>query len=213
MVLALGLTLFWSGRQRFEFNSFQATLFSVLEFASFVISIVALGWLGVGILIGVNLAAALVWSLILAAKKQSILVEAAVQSSDMTAEDADEIWQWMGTDKAFAVIRPLERADLIRALAKQARSPSEIRPMAKAVAQLSVIFDSEAGWLVPRFDQLLRLYGKSASDSEEVADMLVTATKQSATSFEDMLIAMIIAGGGSDGESDISGESQVAEAA
>jgi len=213
MVLALGLTLLWSGRQRFEFNSFQATLLSALEFASFVVSIVTLGWLGVGILVGVNLAAASVWSLILAAKKQSTLVQAAVQSSDMTAEDADGIWHWMGTDNAFAAIRPLERADLIRDLAKQARSPSEIRPMAKAVAQLSVIFDCEADWLVPHFDQLLRLYGKRASDSEEVADMLVTATKQSATTFEDMLIAMIIAGGGSDGEGETLGESQVAKAA
>jgi hypothetical protein len=60
---------------------------------------------------------------------------------------------------------------------------------------------------------MLLALGKRASDSEEVADMLVTATKQSATSFEDMLVAMIIAGGGSDGGGDLSGESQFAEAA
>lgn len=213
LLLVVGLTLLWTGRQRFEFNSFQTTLLSILEFASFVISIVALGWLGVGILVGVNLVAALVWSMILAAKKQSILVEAAVQSSEMTADEANEIWKWMGTETAFAVIRPVERAHLIRALSKQARSPSEIRPMAKAVAQLSVIFDCDAIWLVPRFDQLLRLYGKHASDSEEVADTLVTATKQSATSFEDMLVAMIIAGGGSDEEAGIREDSASAEAA
>lgn len=197
MVLVLGLVLLWTGRRRFEFNSFQATLLSLLELAGLVISIIALGWLGVGILLGVNVVAALVWSGILAAKKQSILVDASVQSADMSFEEADEIWDWMGRQKAFAVMRPLERGELIRALAEQARSAQEIRPMAVAIAQLSVIFDCEAVWLTPRFDQVLRLYGKSATDSEEVADTFVTATKNSASTFEEMLTAMIVAGGGS----------------
>lgn len=69
--------------------------------------------------------------------------------------------------------------------------------MAVALAQLSVIFDHDVLWLAPRFDQLLRLYDKSASDSEEVADLLVASTKRSAATFEDMLIAMIVAAGGS----------------
>jgi hypothetical protein len=121
----------------------------------------------------------------------------------MSVEEADEIWHWMKKQKAFAVMRPLRRGELIGALAGQARSPSEIRPMAVAVAQLSVIFDCDPIWLAPRFDQLLRLYGESAADSEKVADTLVTGTKQSAASFEEMLEAAIVAGGGSvdDGES------------
>jgi hypothetical protein len=149
----------------------------------------------------VNVVAALVWSGILAAKKQSILVNASVQSRDMGVEEAGEIWNWMGEEKAFAVIRPLERGELIRALAEQARSSSEIRPMAKAIALLSVVFDCDPVRLAPHFDQLLRLYDKSATDSEEVADTLTTATKRSAASFEDMLVAMIVAGGGSTPES------------
>lgn len=203
MVFVLGLVLLWTGRRRVEFNSFQTTLLSILEFFGFVISIIALGWLGVGLLIGVNAVAALVWSGTLAAKKQSILVDASVQSLDMSTQEADEIWDWMGKQKAFAVMRPLQRGALIRALAAQARSPSEIRPMAVAIAQLSVIFDCDAIWLTPRFDQLLRLYAKDADDSEEVADKLVVGTKNSATSFEELLTATIIAGGGSvdDGDS------------
>jgi hypothetical protein len=195
--LMLTLILLWAGWQRFEFNSFQKTLLSVFEVAVLIVSVVALGWLGIGILLGVNMIAALVWSVILAAKKQSILVDASVQSSDMSVEEADELWDWMKKQKAFAVMRPLQRGELIRALAEQARSPSEIRPMAVAVAQLSVVFDCEPIKLARRFDQLLRLYGKTASDSEEVADALVTGTKQSAASFEDMLTGMIVAGGGS----------------
>jgi hypothetical protein len=73
--------------------------------------------------------------------------------------------------------------------------------MAIAVAQLSVIFDHDVLWLAPRFDQLLRPYDKPASDSEDVADLLVTSTKRSAATFEDMLIAMIVAAGGSIDES------------
>lgn len=195
--LALGLLLLWAGLHHYKFSSFQTTLLSILEIVGVIVSVVALGWLGIGILLGVNIVAALVWSGILAAKKQSILVDASVQSRDMSAEEADEIWHWMKSQKAFAVIRPLRRGELIGALAAQARSPSEMRPMALAVAQLSVIFDCDPIWLAPRFDQLLRLYEKSAADSEEVADTLVTATKQSAASFEDMLQAMIVAGGGS----------------
>jgi hypothetical protein len=202
-VLVLGLILLWTGLRHYKFNSFQATLLSILEIVGVVVSVVALGWLGIGILLAVNLIAALVWSGILAAKKQSILVDASVQSTNMSVEEADEIWHWMKKQKAFAVIRPLRRGELIGALAGQARSPSEIRPMAVAVAQLSVIFDCDPIWLAPRFDQLLRLYGESAADSEKVADTLVTSTKQSAASFEEMLEAAIVAGGGSveDGES------------
>lgn len=180
----VGLVLLWTRRQRYEFNSFQATLLSILEIVSVFVSMIALGWLGVVILVGINIVAGLIWSAILAVKKQAILVEASVQSADMSVEEAGEIWEWMRKEKAFAVIRPLQCGELIRVLAEQARSPQEIRPMAVAVAQLSVIFDHDALWLAPRFDQLLRLYDKSASDSEEVADLLVTSTKRSAASFE-----------------------------
>jgi hypothetical protein len=195
--LILTLIVLWTGWQRLEFNSFQKTLLSVFEVAVLIGSLLALGWLGIGIFVAANVVAALLWSVILAAKKQSILVDASVQSTDMTVEEADEIWHWMKKQKAFAVIRPLRRGELIGALAGQARSPSEIRPMAVAVAQLSVIFDCDPIWLAPRFDQLLRLYGESAADSEKIADTLVTGTKQSATSFKDMLAGMIVAGGGS----------------
>ena len=195
--LILTLIVLWTGWQRLEFNSFQKTLLSVFEVAVLIGSLLALGWLGIGIFVAANVVAALLWSVILAAKKQSNLVDASVQSTDMTVEEADEIWHWMKKQKAFAVIRPLRRGELIGALAGQARSPSEIRPMAVAVAQLSVIFDCDPIWLAPRFDQLLRLYGESAADSEKVADTLVTGTKQSATSFKDMLAGMIVAGGGS----------------
>jgi hypothetical protein len=197
MVLAVSLILLWSGRQRLAFSSFQTTLLSVLEIVGVVVSVVGLGWVGVGIFVIANVIATFTWSVILAVRNQSVLVGAAVRSTSMTREDADALYHWMNRQKAFGVLRPIERSELIRALAGQARSPEEIRPMSVAIAHLSVIFECEAVWLAPHFDQLLRLYGKSATDSEEVADTLTSATKNSATTFEEMLEAMIIAGGGS----------------
>ena len=99
--------------------------------------------------------------------------------------------------KGVRGLPPLKRGELIRALAEQARSPSEIRPMAIAIAQLSVVFDYDPIKLSPRFDQMLRLYEKAASDSKEVADTLVAGTKRAAMSFDEMLTAAAIAGGGS----------------
>jgi hypothetical protein len=196
-VLVVTLALLWSGRQRLEFSSFQTTLLSVLDFLGIIISVVGLGWIGIALFVVVSVVATLTWSVVLAARKQSVLVAAAVQSASMSRDDADALWQWMNGHEAFGVLGAIERAELIQALAGQARTPAEIRPMAIAVAQLSVIFECDAVWLAPRFDQLLRLYGESAEDSEKAADTLTTATKNSATTFKDMLEAMIIAGGGS----------------
>jgi hypothetical protein len=195
--LIVSLSLIWSGRQRLEFSSFQTTLLTILEFFGVVASVVGLGWVGLGIFVALNVIAVLIWSVILAAKKQSILVGATVASAEMSRDDVDELWHWMNRQGAFAVLGPLERAELIRALASQARSADEIKPMAIAISQLSVIFGYGALRLAPRFDQLLRLYGKSASDSDEVADTLTASTQISAASFADMLEAMITARGGS----------------
>jgi hypothetical protein len=197
VVLGVSLILIWSGRQRLEFNSFQTTLLAILEIIGVVVGVVGLGWVGVGIFIFANVLATVIWSVILAVKNQSVLVGAAVQSTSMSRDDAEILWKWMKRERAFGVLRPIERSELIRALAGQARNPDEIRPMATAIAQLSMIFDCDAVWLAPRFDQLLRLYGEDAVDSEEVAGTLTAATKNSAATFKDMLEAMIIAKGGS----------------
>jgi len=91
--------------------------------------------------------------------RQSILVNAAVQGDSVSQDDAEEIWQWMKGEPSFAALPPLKRAELIRALAIKARNPAEIRAMAIPIAQLALIFECEATWLAPRFDQLLRLAG------------------------------------------------------
>lgn len=193
--LVVGLVLLWSWRRGLEVSSFQATLLSVIEFAGFVLAVVALGWLGVAIFVVVSLSALLVWSVVLAIKRQSILVNAAVQGAEMSREDAEEIWQWMKGEKSFAAVAPLRRAELIKALAIRARNPAEIRAMAIPIAQLALIFECDPVWLAPRFDQLLRLYGHKADEAPEVADTLTVSAQLAAASFEEMVEAMLVVGG------------------
>ncbi len=193
--LVVGLVLLWTWRKGLEVSSFQATLLSVIEVAGFVIAVVTLGWLGVAIFFVVSLVALVVWSAVLAIKKQSILVGAAVQGAHVSRVETEEIWQWMGREKSFAALSPLKRAELIKALAERAREPAEIKAMAIPVGQLSLIFGCDPIWLAPRFDQLLRLDGKDAGEATEVADTLTTSTQLAPISFEEMVEAMLMVAG------------------
>jgi hypothetical protein len=135
------------------------------------------------------------WSVVLAIKNQSILISAAVQGADLTKEEAQEIWRWMKGEESFAAIPPLKRSELIKALAVKARKPREIRAMVIPIAQLSLVFDCDPLWLAPRFDQLLRLYGQDADEATQAAETLTASTQLAPISFEEMVEAMLIAGG------------------
>lgn len=192
--LLVGLVLLWTWRRGLEVSSFQATLLSAIEVAGFVISVVALGWLGVAIFVAVSVVALVAWSIVLAIKKQSILIRAAVQGPDVTKEEAEEIWQWMTGETSFAAVPPLTRAELIETLAVKARKPQEIKEMAVPIAELSLIFNCDLRWLAPRFDRLLRLYGHEAAEAAEVAATVTASTQLAPITFEEMVEAMLIAG-------------------
>jgi hypothetical protein len=194
--LVVGLVLLWTRKKPLEVSSFQATLLSIIDVVGFIIAIVTLGWLGVGIFISVSLTAILAWSAVRAMKKQSILVNAAVQGSDISIEEANTLWDWMREEKSFAAVAPIKRAEMIRALASRARGPAEIRAMSVPIAQLSTIFECDPEWLSPRFDRLLRLYGNEADDAMEVADTLTRGTQLAAASFKEMVEAMLAVGDG-----------------
>jgi hypothetical protein len=151
------------------------------------------------VFIVVGVVGVLTWSVVPTLRKDSILTAAAVQGVKLGREQAEELWHWMGGEGSFGAMRPLVRAELIRSLAGLARDPAEIRAMAPPIAALSLIFDCDPLWLAPRFDQLLRLYGHEASEAEALADTLTAATRRAAAGFEDMVEAMVIAGGGGPG--------------
>lgn len=163
--IALGVALLWTGRKHLRFTSYAATLLSILELAAFLLTAITLGGWGVAVLVLANLIAVLIWSVIHATRKQSLLVEASGQA-DVEVAELERIWDWMRREKAFSTLSPIVRAELIRDLCVRARTPDEIRAMAAPLAQLAVIFDSDLTSLVPRFDQLLRRAGKGAADAE-----------------------------------------------
>ena len=163
--------------------------------AGFVLAVVALEWLGVAIFVGVGFVALIVWSRVLVIKTQSVLVSAAVQGADVSREEAEEIWHWMGGEESFAALSPLKRAELTKALAARARKPAEIKAMAIPIAQLSLIFGCDPIWLAPHFDQLLRLYGHKADEATMAAETLTASTQLAPISFEEMVEATLTVGG------------------
>jgi hypothetical protein len=190
--LVVGLMLLWTGRRRLEVTSFQATLLTIIDVAGFLISIVALGLLGVAIFIAVSVVAVLAWSVVLAMKKQSILVSASAQSASVSTDEAEDIYRWMGQDKSFAAMPPLTRAEIVRALAARARNPREIRPIAVQIARLATVFECDPVWLAPRFDQIVRRYGYSADQAAKAANEVASGAQQMAASFEEAVEALLI---------------------
>jgi hypothetical protein len=65
--------------------------------------------------------------------------------------------------------------------------------MAHPIALLWVVHRPGLEWLVEHFDRLLRLYGMSADESMRLADVISSATKQSAATFEQMVEGMVAA--------------------
>jgi hypothetical protein len=188
--LVLWLVSMWAGSRRLRFGSFATTLLSIVEVVGVVIAVVALGWLGVALLVAINVIAALIWSIVWAARKESLLAAGAAESG-IDVEELDGLWKWMRHEKAFATMPPLERARLIKLLCMRARTPDEIREMSIPIAHLEVIFELELDYLVERFDLLLRRAGKSAAEAMEVADVLTRGTQLSAASFDEMLDALV----------------------
>jgi hypothetical protein len=198
--LLVGLALLWSGRQRFDLTSRLAAVLSCFELLSLALAAVALGWIGILIVAAVTVVGLFIYAVKLAIQKDALLTSAVVQSDGLTRDEVDGLWRWTSYQEELVTLGPLGRARLIQLLAIQARTPAEIRAMAVPIGSLSIIFDEEPGALVPRFDQLLRLYGKAAADARQVADALVRGTQHSASTFDEMVAAMIVAGGGEQAE-------------
>jgi len=188
--LVLWLVSVWAGLRGLKFSSFATTLLSIVELAGVVIAVMALGWLGVALLLAINVIAALIWSVVRAAQKESLLAAGAAESG-IDVEELESVWEWTSHDKAFATIPPLERARLIKLLCMRARTPEEMREMSIPIAHLKVIFEPDLDSLVERFDVLLRRTGKSATEATEVADVLTRGTQSSAASFDEMLDALM----------------------
>ncbi len=195
--LVASLALLLSGRRRLEFGSFPATALTFLELLGLGLAVVSLGWWGLGALGLVNIAAALVWSVVLAAKVEAKLVYAAIQAR-VSRADVKQLAARLGRTKELKVLGPTERAELIRLLADRNRQPDEIEQMAVPIGMLKTIHSAPLPWLVESFDRLLRLTNEPASKSGELADILHATSQNAVASFKEIVDSFLLFYGGED---------------
>ena len=193
VTLVVVLIVLWSGIRRLEFGSLAATVMSVTELLAVALAIVGLGWWGLGIFIGSNIVAVLVWSVVLAARRQTKLVHASI----LAREPKDKMYALAERLRRRDEMRsysPIAVADLLVLLADRNRSIAEIEAMAVPIAMLKTIHDVSLDWLVDRFDQIMRLSGES--DPMQVADIVHNTTVNSPMTFREALDALVTVYGG-----------------
>lgn len=191
----LSLVLLWSGLKRADFTSFVKTLLTISELAGLGLTVRALGWWGLVVFAVVNAVAVVVWSVILAARVESKLVYAGIQTGN-SKEEMQALAKRLGARPELKPLGPVERAELIRLLAERNRSIAEIELMAAPIAQLKAIHDVELAWLVDRFDQILRLAGEPVDKADEVAATIHATATNAAATFRDIVDALVTFYGG-----------------
>lgn len=188
--IALALVVLWTGLRKLNVTKFWGAALWLLELLVLGAGVYALGWIGF-VLAGVaTVLGALAWSVWLAMQKESLLVYAATQCGVSKQEMEDLHKRLKGSNRAFKQIGPIELARLISLLSQRARTPAEMQQMALPIAMLWIVQECDLPWLVEHFDRLLRLYGRPASNSMQVADTLTVATQRSAASFREIVEGM-----------------------
>jgi hypothetical protein len=187
-VLVVALALLWTRVRHLEFGSFLATVLSLLELLALGIAVYSLGWSGLAVLGVVNVIAVLVWSVVLASRVEAKLVYASIQTGE--SKDAmTKLAARLAKQKELKVLGPVERAELVRLLADRNRSITEIEDMAAPIGMLKTIHDAPLGWLVARFDSILRGAGEPASKASETAEVIHGTAVNAATSFKEIMDA------------------------
>jgi len=190
--IVLAVVLLWAGIKHLEIGTYWKATITILDLLVLGASVVLLGWLGLILFAAANVLAVLVTSVRMAMQKEEKLVYASTQCG-ASKEDLEALYEDLGREGGpFAVMGPLQRADLISRLAQRARSVEEMRQMAPPIAMLWGVHKPDLDWLVDRFDQLLRLYNMDASRSMEAADVIAAATQTAAGTFEEMVEAMVV---------------------
>lgn len=184
------MLLIWLGLKKFDASKYTKTVISLLDSGLLIVSTVKLGWLGVGVVAAANFIGAVVYSVRLAVKKDSLLTSAAAQSGT-SKEALEELYEQLRREhQVFKVMSPIERAQLIYFLSRRGRNESEIIEMAVPIAMLWFAREMELRQLVDRFDRLMRLYDKEASEAMDLANTLTASTQGSAATLDDMIEAL-----------------------
>lgn len=185
--------LLFTGIRKVEVGGFVKTALSIADLVLLIVTFVLLGWVGLALFVVTNLIALVVSSVRTYMRQESLLTYAGIQADEQYSAMKDLEKELRRAHKSMRSLGPIERAQLISALAERSRGVDEIRQMATPIAMLHVVHDVDLRQFAGEFDQLLRLYNKEASESMAVADQLTVATKQSAATFQEMVNAMIAA--------------------
>lgn len=200
--LVLAAALLWTGFKRLHASSLLAAVLSAVELAGFVLTLATLGWaIALAVVIGCTTLGFVIYGVAGAMHIEAELTYAATQA-DVEPVELKDVNKRLSRVRELRAMGPKKRALLIRLLAEQHRDPGEIEEMAVPIGLLWLVHKSDLRWLVGRFDQVLRLYGEPATASMNVADTLTVSTQQAAATFEEMVNALVVAGGGVSDEAD-----------
>lgn len=203
LALVVSIGVLWTGRKRLEASRFTTSVLSALELLLLGLSVVLLGWLGLGLFLAANVLGFLGWSIYLAMTEEEKVIYAATQAGVEKGEIQGLHRRIRRSHKAFKTMGRIEVAELISLLAQRARTPAEIEEMARPIALLWVVHRPDLAYLVERFDTVLRLHGEPSSESMRLADTLTAGTKESAATFTEMLDALVVASGGTSGSREV----------
>lgn len=190
-VLILTVAVWWLGIRKIEVSSAAKSVLSVLDLAVLGASVVALGRLGLILVAAANVVGLLLYSVRLAMRQETILVQVANRTGS-SKEEVEAAHERLGRHERLRWVGPIERAEWIREIANRGRSLEEIEQIGAVIGGLSLIYDQpDAAWLIGKFDQILRLYGEPASRAESVADTIVASVNASAATFPEMMEAFV----------------------
>ena len=131
-------------------------------------------------------------------RQETILIEVANRTG-ASKEEVNATHRTLGQEERLKWVGPIARVEWMRELAYRNRSLDEIERIAPTVGALALVYDQpEPGWLISKFDQILRLYGEPASRADEVAATLHASVDASAATFPEMVEALIPAAAATD---------------
>jgi hypothetical protein len=194
--LLVALALLWAGLRGFEWSTPLKAVLSVLDLLALALTTAQLGWLGIALLVGANVLGFLAWGV-----AGSIYVDAELTAGAALSQtpkgDLRRVYERLQREGDLKVLGPRRQARVVRLLADRARTAQEIEVMGPVVGAMWTITDQpDLEWLVDTFDAIVRLWGKSATEAEEVADLVVAAAQNSAGTVAEMLDGLVAAGGG-----------------
>ncbi|HMI80822.1 MAG TPA: hypothetical protein VK480_03455 [Solirubrobacterales bacterium] len=184
------LALLFSSREKLKFNSFTSALISIFEIVGLAFTLVSLKWVGLFLLAAVNVVAFLAWGFAQGVRIEKKLTYASLKT-ESSASDLEDVAGWVRTQPQMKGLRPVVVAELIKLLAERGRSIDEIKAMVVPIGLLQLTHEPDSEWLVDRFDRLLRRADEPASKAMQVADIITNSWQRSASTFEDIIEALV----------------------